>query len=1000
MMRSRCSVVGFLLVVTMLLPGGVASAAPAPLVEVVRSGDDALEILVSTEEVGVRAVKTPEGDFSRLGWDGDTSLAGAIGAPEIPVVRRLLAVPAGTTASVRWDASDPVTVRLDPAAGRVYPVQAPIPKLAGAAAHAPFALDPGSYTKASFDGDLAAVDLLPPARGQVLAALEARPVVYDPASGAVTLWRTLRVTVSFEGDRESARSLPAPTDLRGLLLNPEVTSWSESRSGGNYLILVAQSLESTIAPFAAAKTAQGYSVTTSVVAPGTSNASVKQVISTAWAGASPPDYVLLVGDTDTVPHWTGGGAGSPATDLPYACMDGGDDWMPDLPLGRFPARTTAQLQAMIDKTLYVENGPLADPAYLKRAVFMASVDNYQISEGTHNWVIGTHLDQYGFTSDRLYQVTHGADTQDVRDSFNDGRFYGIYSGHGGTYSWADGPAFSQTDVTNLTNQNMYSAVWSFACITGTYTVDECFMETWVRAPGKGAAVAIGSSVNSYWTEDDVLEKRLFDAIFDNSDDAATEVGPVWNETRARYIAQMGGDSTTRRYFEMYNIMGDPSLRLVGACSEAGTVALDRSAYSCQSDSLTVTVTDCGLNLDDGAVDTVSIVVTSTSEPVGETVLLTETDAASAELVGTLPLGLVDAPGTLRIAAGDLIEATYVDADDGQGGLNVTVTSQATVDCSPPTIDAVRTESVGARDATVAYDTNEVVGSVVRYGTSCGALGQSAGGSPSSTPVVELAGLMPSTTYYYDVTATDLAGNAASDDNGGACYTFSTLVVPDFFTELFDSGNDLQGSLLTFTPDGSGDVYSLCVESLVDLPVDPTGGTTLSLSDDDSEQVTLPTDLTVWFYGATYGSLHVGSNGYVTFDSGDTDYTESLDDHFDQVRISALFDDLNPSSGGTVSWKTAFGDTAVAITWDGVPEYSSSNSNTFQIVLFKDGTLWLAYEQVAASDGLAGLSEGAGVDPDFGESDLTGYGPCTTPPMFGDGFESGDCTQWSDEVPGT
>lgn len=1000
MMRSRRSVVGSLLVVTTLLAGGVAFAATVPVVEVVRSGNDALEVMVSTEEVGVRAVKTSEGDFSRLGWDGDTSLAGAIGAPEIPVVRRLVAVPAGTTASVRWDASDPVTVQLDPAAARVYPVQPPVPKLPGAAANAPFALDPAGYTTASFEGDLAAAGALPPARGQVLAVLEARPVVYDPAAGTVTVWRTLRVTVSFDGDGRSVRPLPAAAGLSDLLLNPEVVSWTEARAGGNYLILVAQSLESTIAPFAAAKTAQGYSVTTSVVTPGTSNTAVKQVISTAWAGPTPPDYVLLVGDTDTIPHWTGGGAGSPATDLPYACMDAGDDWMPDLPVGRFPARTTAQLQAMIDKTLYVENGLLADPAYLKRAVFMAGVDNNHITEGTHDWVIATHMDQYGFTSEKLYEVTYSADTQDVRDSFNDGRFYGIFSGHGGTYSWADGPPFSQTDVTNLANQNLYSAVWSFACITGTYTVDECFMETWVRAPGKGAAVAIGSSVNSYWTEDDVLEKRLFDAIFDNSDDVRTEVGPVWDETRARYVAQMGGDSTTRRYFEMYNIMGDPSLRLVGACSEAGTVALDRSAYSCQSQELTVTVNDCGLNLDDTTIDTTTVLVTSTSEPAGESLYLTETDAASAEFTGTLALDPVNAPGILHVVAGDLIEAIYVDADDGQGGLNVVVTAEATVDCSPPTIEAVRTDAVGARDATVAYDSNEIVSSLVRYGASCAGLTQSAGGSPSTTPLVELTGLVPSTTYFYDVTATDLAGNSASDDNAGACYSFSTLVVPDFFTELFDSGNDLQGSLLKLVPDGSGDVYSLCVEPLVDLPVDPAGGTALSLSDDDSEQISLPPGLTVWYYGTDYTSIHVGSNGYVTFDGGDTDYTESLDDHFDQVRVSALFDDLNPSSGGTVSWKTAFGDTAVAVTWDGVPEYSSSNSNTFQVVLFKNGALWMAYDEVAADDGLAGLSEGAGLDLDFGPSDLTGYGPCTAPPLFGDGFESGDCTQWSDEVPGT
>jgi hypothetical protein len=70
-------------------------------------------------------------------------------------------------------------------------------------------------------------------------------------------------------------------------------------------------------------------------------------------------------------------------------------------------------------------------------------------------------------------------------------------------------------------------------------------------------------VNSYWTEDDVLEKRLFDSIFDDSDTVEPRLGPVWNDTRMRYLTQMGSGSTTRRYFEMYNLMGDPSLLYLG-----------------------------------------------------------------------------------------------------------------------------------------------------------------------------------------------------------------------------------------------------------------------------------------------------------------------------------------------------------------------------------------------------------------------------------------------------
>ena len=60
--------------------------------------------------------------------------------------------------------------------------------------------------------------------------------------------------------------------------------------------------------------------------------------------------------------------------------------------------------------------------------------------------------------------------------------------------------------------------------------------------------------------------------------------------------------------------------------------------------------------------------------------------------------------------------------------------------------------------------------------------------------------------------------------------------------------------------------------------------------------------TVSLYGVSYGGLYVGANGYITFTAGDTDNTPSLEDHFNVPRISGLFYNLDPSAGGSVSWK--------------------------------------------------------------------------------------------------
>jgi hypothetical protein len=552
--------------VTLTPEGAVAVeqdvAAAPPQVTVLTADETGLHVAVSTLGLSVGVRQTKGGDFVAVSW-GDSPMAGRIGTPALPVIRELFIAPPGAIVTVGAQAGTPVVIDADALdlPLRVIPIQAPVPKIPGAAENAPFDYDPAAYAVDAFGPDeRATVTELGLARGQRLLLLEVRPVAYNPVAQELLLWPTISVSVAFSGGKELTHDLSPLPGLNGIVLNPD-PDVDFQRGAGNYLIVVAAAYESGIAGFTAAKQAQGFDVMTHVVSPGTSKTVIKSYIRSLWDTPDKPAYVLLVGDTDTIPHWTGGGFGSPATDLPYACMDGDEDWYPDIALGRFPVRSPSQLQAIVDKTLYYEDGPLSDPDYVMRAAFMAGTDNYQITEGTHNYVIDTWLEPNDYQCDRLYMVTYGATTEDVRDSFNDGRFYGIYSGHGGTTSWIDGPPFSQSDVTTLTNQNMYAFICSFACDTGNFADSECFMETWVRAPGKAGVCSWGSSVSSFWDEDDILERVLFDAIFDDTDDVDPEAGPIYNEAKMRYLAHFGPSGFTRRYFEMYNLMGDPSLEL-------------------------------------------------------------------------------------------------------------------------------------------------------------------------------------------------------------------------------------------------------------------------------------------------------------------------------------------------------------------------------------------------------------------------------------------------------
>ena len=422
------------------------------------------------------------------------------------------------------------------------------------------------------------------------------------------------------------------------------------------------------------------------------------------------------------------------------------------------------------------------------------------------------------------------------------------------------------------------------------------------------------------------------------------------------------------------------------CSTIGVISLDAVRYPCASNAQ-IEVVDCDLNIDGELVETVEVTIASDSEPAGETVLLTETAAGTAQFLGSIPLETTDAAGVLQIIDGDTVTASYIDADDGFGGLNVLVEDTAVVDCQPPIVSLVQVSEIEPRSATISFSVDEPATGTIRYGHSCAALTETATGYGYKTShTILLTGLEDGTAYSFAVDVTDQAGNTGTDDNGGDCYDFATPDIPDFFTEDFGSDNDLENLSLSFTPDGSDDSYWACVEAITELPTDPAGGTALSWTPNDDDgyaAVTLSGGATVSLYDSSYSTFYVGTNGFITFGGGDDDYDETLAEHFALPRISALYDDLN-ANYGAVTWRQ-LANRAV-VTWEDVPEFSNTGSNTFQIEMYSDGTIVISYLSISAADGIAGLSAGEGLSPDFLETDLTEAGPCV---VFGDCDSDGD-----------
>ena len=506
--------------------------------------------------------------FATLGMS-DEGFTTVLGQARLPTITRFLEIPSGAQPQVIVDSVSWTTTSLTAYGlpSQVVPVQPSLVKLPGASVD--FTMDSMYYTQDSFvPSTPAQITLLGEIRAYTVALLQISPVQYNPATGELRLMTQCTLHVELPGSdmTKTAQSIDRydtssfETVYNTLFINAgalQGTGQVSPKQEG-YLIIVGDALSDAIQPLADWKTSLGLVTTvtkTSEIPGGATKEHIKSYIKDAYNNWTvPPAYVLLVGDVDSIPTWTGSETGT-CTDLYYVTLDAGNHFA-DVIISRFPGQTPDHITNMVDKTLYYEEGQYPNSSWIHKAAFMASNDNYQVSEGTHNYVIDTYMIPNNYTCDKLYCHTYGATTAQVTTALDDGRSLAIYSGHGSETSWADGPPFSQSNVNALTNDGMYPFVCSHACLTCQFTVSECFGETWLRAPHKGGVAFWGATTYSYWDEDDILERNMFKAWWiDNIE----SIGGMTNMGLFYLYQYYGGGGMSQYYFEEYNVLGDSSV---------------------------------------------------------------------------------------------------------------------------------------------------------------------------------------------------------------------------------------------------------------------------------------------------------------------------------------------------------------------------------------------------------------------------------------------------------
>jgi hypothetical protein len=590
------------------------------MVSLLRADENTITLQATAWGVEIGQVTIAGRTYLNLSGEGYVQ-GGEIGAPALPVVFAEVEVPAGAEVSLEVLAltSQSTSLQAQGLSGLIAPRQPPQPKCGPVAAEVP--PDSQIYMQTSlYPAEIVRIVEEYTVRGHRILQLEFWPVRYTPATGE--LETISEITFRLElmgGDRAAARAEIDRLNSSGFnaiygsrVLNYNLGEpFAERKTGENYLIITADAYASGLSNYVSLKQAQGYDVSVATISQvgGNTTTAIKNYIKAQYLGNNPPDFVLLVGDynngADSITNFPFVTEPPYRTDLYFFTMDSESEFVPDIFYGRFPVRSTAQLANIISKLQVYEAYSGAEP-WVKKAAFVASSDGnfYDVAEGTHNYVINTYTASKGYTGifpmnptsggDKLYAITYGATGANVITSINDNRAMVVYSGHGSQSGWA-GPSLSQSDVRNLTGVAV-PYVASHACMTGDFLVNESFADTWIIEPVNGALSIAAASNYSYWDEDDILERVVFDTLFD--DPTGVDVPTVSQMKHAGLVAvDASNTSIDQYYWEEYHIFGDPTLKVVlGPRTPDFTLAINPSAIDiCSTESKSVEVNIGSLN---------------------------------------------------------------------------------------------------------------------------------------------------------------------------------------------------------------------------------------------------------------------------------------------------------------------------------------------------------------------------------------------------------------------
>ncbi len=521
-----------------------------------------------------------------------------IGEPLLPVYKKLFELPEGANYWIEVISED--TKIIDLSNEGIYdlliPSQASVLKIENP--DTKFAINKNIYKSDSYYSlDLAKIIPLGKMRATSLARLEISPIAYNPISNTLKITNNIKLRIhitnynSIELNNNKQRFYSPDFNIKNkMLLNGNIYNASKVSTYNQFpykYVIVADSMfKESLQPFVRWKEKKGFKVIEAYLQDplvGSTKDSIKTYLQGLYNAATvsdpAPTYVLFVGDVAQLPSWSGTTGGSHVTDLHYCEYTG--DFFPEMMYGRFSANDTSELNPQIEKTIDYEMYNIPDPSYLGNSVLISGYDGSghapTYGDGQVNYGVAEYFNSSNSTNCSSYLYVNNSYSKDneIFQKIDSGVSIANYTAHGAIDGWAD-PVFKVANIANMTNKDKYPLMIGNACITNYFNASVCFGEGLMRARNKGAIGYIGASDNTYWDEDyywavgygaitsNPTYASLGPGLYDKMFHTHNEPFPDWSMSSFQYIiagnlAVTQGGSYSNYYFEVYHIMGDPSL---------------------------------------------------------------------------------------------------------------------------------------------------------------------------------------------------------------------------------------------------------------------------------------------------------------------------------------------------------------------------------------------------------------------------------------------------------